>query len=944
MRPYRELSRLVSGLTVCLAFVANTAMADDIQMLFDVTSAGVVPNVLIVVHANSEDNSTAPERLADLAQVRQAVRQLLAQLGHVNAGLLYTNSAGTLRLQSLLDLDSTVSGSETPRNSLSRQLDDLSAESAVSAEQLLYAAQGYYAGVFPVTNDQSTNVDSSVHSPIQDVCQRDNHVVLVSNSPRSFTALNRSSESVWQSEYCAGLPATDCAAALITAMNSDDVSSLAGPHHVNTHTIGLKAPQPWLRALGSLKNGVYAEARDAAAMKSLAEYLSPQALRSSVYLTTPGTSISHIDADSHDDSVFIALFEPGAIGAWPGNLKKYKITSSGSLEPVLRDALGTAALDSITGEFRPGARSFWSGESDGNQVRIGGANEQVPNYAAGNRKLYTWLHDISRPSPVLSSYQNAVEERNIDLEARHLGVASDARKDQIQWLRGRDVDDGNGNGSVVDQRHIIGAPMHSRPVSIRYGSPEASDTSAGTLIFMATNWGALHAFDADTGEEYFAFIPMELLALQQRKVELGSDPQYSYGLDGAATVWRHDRDGDGLRASDQGDFARLYLGMRRGGRNYYALDVINPLHPRVMWEIKGGITAGFEGLGQTWGQAIAGRIQLLGDAPLNVLFLSGGYDPAKDEHTRQEEDTVGQAIYIVNALTGERVWSGGAAAGVLQKFPKMKYSIPATLAVADSDEDGFDDIIVVGDTGGQVWRFDIRKNESVNEFISGGVIADLGVADGPNTQRDDRRFYHGADIARLSSAAQDEFAITLGSGNRSSPLGAVTLDRLFMLRQSIGKSRTYTTLYQDDLLSAGVSGGWPEAASSAHDGWYLDLLHPGEKVLSVPLSWHNTVTFSTYQPSLQKSDCATDPAQSRFYQVRLPDAAPVNRWSTLQGELKAEDRSTVLKMPGNVSESMLLCGGGKCRIFVGAERVEAAGVIEQLPQRTFWREELTTHK
>ena len=78
--------------------------------------------------------------------------------------------------------------------------------------------------------------------------------------------------------------------------------------------------------------------------------------------------------------------------------------------------------------------------------------------------------------------------------------------------------------------------------------------------------------------------------------------------------------------------------------------------------------------------------------------------------------------------------------------------------------------------------------------------------------------------------------------------------------------------------------------------------------------------------------------------MRLPDAAPVNRWSTLQGELKAEDRSTVLKMPGNVSESMLLCGGGKCRIFVGAERVEAAGVIEQLPQRTFWREELTTHK
>ena len=50
--------------------------------------------------------------------------------------------------------------------------------------------------------------------------------------------------------------------------------------------------------------------------------------------------------------------------------------------------------------------------------------------------------------------------------------------------------------------------------------------------------------------------------------------------------------------SDSGDHVYLYTGMRRGGSNYYALDVTDRNNPELLWTIQGG-SGDFAELGQS---------------------------------------------------------------------------------------------------------------------------------------------------------------------------------------------------------------------------------------------------------------------------------------------------------------------------------------------------------
>lgn len=87
--------------------------------------------------------------------------------------------------------------------------------------------------------------------------------------------------------------------------------------------------------------------------------------------------------------------------------------------------------------------------------------------------------------------------------------------------------------------------------------------------------------------------------------ENSRDTPHPYGLDGSIT-FHHvdnrdesdaDEDGDGI--VNNYEMAVLYFGMRRGGRDYYAMDVSTRSKPKLSWQIKGG-TGDFAELGQTW--------------------------------------------------------------------------------------------------------------------------------------------------------------------------------------------------------------------------------------------------------------------------------------------------------------------------------------------------------
>jgi type IV pilus assembly protein PilY1 len=140
--------------------------------------------------------------------------------------------------------------------------------------------------------------------------------------------------------------------------------------------------------------------------------------------------------------------------------------------------------------------------------------------------------------------------------------------------------------------------------------------------------------------------------------------------------------------------------MRRGGKNYYGLDVTDPERPRLMWTIEKG--GDFAELGYTFSNPRVGLVETA-SGPRPALMFAGGYDLNKDTRgVVGTDDSEGNAIFVVDAETGALIWkarrgSGGAGSQVFE-HAGMKDSIPSALTVGDTDGDGFIDRIVVGDS------------------------------------------------------------------------------------------------------------------------------------------------------------------------------------------------------------------------------------------------------
>src|SRR6185369_11546606 len=71
----------------------------------------------------------------------------------------------------------------------------------------------------------------------------------------------------------------------------------------------------------------------------------------------------------------------------------------------------------------------------------------------------------------------------------------------------------------------------------------------------------------------------------------------------------------------------LIFGLRRGGSDYYALDITSKTAPKFLWTLNSS-TAGFSELGQAWSEPVLGA---LGTATTYVALFGGGYDTYYDD-------------------------------------------------------------------------------------------------------------------------------------------------------------------------------------------------------------------------------------------------------------------------------------------------------------------------
>ena len=802
-------------------------------------------------------------------------------------------------------------------------------------------------------------------SPIKYECQ-DNHIVLLSDgSPSEWHQDSVSSPYYGSVSSCAGSGDGKCGKEIVKYLNDNDQignSILSDDQKITTHTIGFNfAGSTYLQDLATEGGGGFYEASTAAQLATTFSEIFADVLASPTSFVAPAVTINTFNRLSHRDELYFALFEPDDSPRWAGNFKRYRLDTSGSA-PVIVDYLGNPAVSATTGYFTTGSQSWWSGSTDGQEIRLGGFAGELDT----TRNLYTYTGSDS----TLSNSSNHLKDSNSSLTNTMLDIISEQagnssfRSDMLSWIGGVDVFDEDDDNSTSDAREYVGDPLHSRPALITYGG---TSSAPDTVAYFGTNEGFIHAVDVDDGSEIFSFMPQELLPnVKHIMANQGAPTDHKYGVDGTITPWIYDSNADNDLA-DSGDHAYIYTGMRRGGSNYYALDVTDRNNPELLWTIQGG-SGNFAELGQSWSQPVKTKVDI-GGTLTDVLVFAGGYDENQDSATTPQNDNIGRALYIVDANTGARLWwAGPTGSGADLEVTNLNNSMPAKPAVTDLNVDGKADHVYIGDMGGRVWRFDFTHGNNASSFGSATLLATLGDTDSntANDAENNRRFYHTPSVALKDPLASQTLQVAVGSGYHAHPLNQDAHDRFYVLEDtdvlnsgSMTLPLTDSAIYDatDNVIQDGTTSQQTAAQAllDAASGWYIRLeenssTQIGEKSLSRATIFDGILLFSTYLPEDPSSTSVAATCQAaagfgRTYAVHLKDGSAVfNPWDGDATDLDVDDRYFKLSHVGIPPEVQIiipdgsLAHGKKPVLLVGTEIVDTDFDAPQ-PEMIYWSDQ-----
>lgn len=820
-------------------------------------------------------------------------------------------------------------------------------------------------------------------TPIEEWCQVNHQVLLTdgySNNAHSETLIN----TMVGSDYsCSG--DSGCSQELVSYLhNEDQHATLQQSQNITTHTIGFNIDDPALVAIAAKGGGDYYTASSAAQLATAFTEILSGVLSQNTSFAAPSVSVNAFNKLYHDNEIYFSLFLPQRQKRWPGNLKKFNLCEGNPTDTcTLGEVIDADSLPALTGNgtFDPNSRSLWSASDDGNEVMIGGAGAKVPTNPG--RTIYTYTGSTAPVNVNLGVADYTITETD---KTATVGTAlrtqlngdtlSDADFESlIYWILGRDVNDEDDDSSVTDDRWSVGDSLHGSPLIVTYGQDGSSNSIK--KIFMGTNDGGLHMFNADTGVEEWVFMPQALLA-NQVDLKNNNNGDHLYGIDGHITNWIKDVDGDGIIEPDAGDQVLIFFGMRRGGRNLYALDVTpgstltsttttGGIVPTLKWRIEGGTTTGFSYLGQTWSAPLVTTVRTGGDSTNDVLIFGGGYETSQD--AAFGPSTPGNAIYAVDIDDGSIVWwAGPSGSGADMQLANMTYPIPSTVALVDSDHDGYDDRIYVGDTGGQLWRIYLGYAIGDNSQDGGR----LATASSTASAADKRKFFYRPDVAKVSDTQYSSTAnydlVTIASGDRANPTDITVHDQVYAFRDyatSGGLPTGFTPLTPaTNLYNAtanliqnadGSDDATEVAALKAKTGWFIDFSEPsdgswiGEKGLSRTLILDGKAIFTTFIPGVVSvsADSCDAPAggSGRLYAVDALNAKAVYLdWDGVGDSTNytRADRTYDVSLPGIPSEpvpvfqkegvTIVVGGGGGGFVFdpdVALPKVE-----------TFWYEDL----
>lgn len=577
-----------------------------------------------------------------------------------------------------------------------------------------------------------------------------------------------------------------------------------------------------------------------------------------------------------------------AVGpASDGESEDYLISASGSplscdMNDLAYDVYTTASLAANSGVLSANTLIYqasfennpWQGQVEAYSLETDDNDGNVKS------KIWSTASTMSRSGRDVFTYGPSDEHgakfnwnrlESSQKQALRAGSNVSKGKARLAWVKGTDTDD----GFLRERDHILGDIVHSnlnfRSRYTNYGYKHLSGSEGSSYdeylvskrstkdtIFVGANDGMLHAFDADDGDEFFAYVPNEILP----KIATISNPLYGCADDNCLS---HEYLVDGKSSVADvyvnNAWKTILIGtLGLGGKGLYALDVSEPSSfskDEVLWEISTAQSDYADDMGLSIPEPAIVRMK----NGKWAAIVGNGYESANHK----------AVLFIIDVETGELIKSIDTGFGAYDNKNGMSSPTPV-----DSDGDLIADVIYAGDLQGNLWAFDVSSEDPDNWAGSHGAITQTGVLE-PLFRAcvDDscllpKRITAKPQVGRNPSGGLMVYFGTgkyTDVGDNFDPDQSGIIDSFYGLHDN-GQLISDSNLVEQEILAevdvkADLRARVTSENSVAYptkQGWYMNLLTPpddaddGEQVISQALLRDGRLIFVTMTPSA--TECA----------------------------------------------------------------------------------------
>ncbi len=472
-------------------------------------------------------------------------------------------------------------------------------------------------------------------------------------------------------------------------------------------------------------------------------------------------------------------------------------------------------------EYRVGE---WSGALHANYVDSSGNIQGTSPWSTSNAALLLNAQNFDTGRRIITRNATGVSVpfRWANLSAaqqNQLGTASTGPQ-ILNFLRGDRANESPAGTKLRARSTVLGAIQYSTLLHWKYAN-------GAKRLYFGANDGMLHALDAATGQEVFAYVPSMLMP---RLKNLAADPyEHTSFVDGSLAI------ADVTIGSATKTLLVGALGV--GGQGLFMLDVTDPTAAseaaalgKIKWEITPA-SAGFSNLGYTYA---APKIARLNNGTAAVIVGNGYGNNGSGRSTLLLIDAdTGALIREIDTGSGSTGSPGGLSSPTL----------------VDSNDDGKVDLVYAGDIDGKLWRFDLSAS------APGSYTATL---------------VHTTSPARAITVApvvtphpKGGRMVMFGTGRMLAPDDATSTanDSVYGIWDGAPASNTtllaqslteinYQTGLNTDIKLRYASANQPNWSAGGHRGWQV-ILPAGERVLGeAPFFNDDRFYFTSTNPTV----------------------------------------------------------------------------------------------